>query len=101
MIRLSDWVDITIAEEYGLTPRQLHVLAGIAKGLTNAQIGRHLYLSEDTIKTHAKALYLRLGASDRASAVAMAYDFGIFRTRAARVDRATELQASMTKERAA
>ena len=54
-----------------ITPRQADVLTGLAHGLTNLQIARRLYLSEQTVKTHAKALYRALGARDRAHAVAL------------------------------
>lgn len=87
MIALPEWVDHTLAATYGLTPRQIDILAGCAKGMTNAQIGRALYLSEDTVKTHAKALFRNLRVGDRAAAVAVAYDVGVFRTRAMRVQR--------------
>jgi DNA-binding NarL/FixJ family response regulator len=54
-----------------LTERQRQVLDGMMQGLTNAQIGQALYLSENTIKTHAKGLFKKLGATNRAHAVAI------------------------------
>lgn len=54
-----------------ITPRQADVLTGIHLGLSNLQIGRRFYIAEDTVKTHAKALYRALGAKDRAHAVAL------------------------------
>ena len=86
MIALPDWVDADLASEHGLTRRQLDILAGIAKGWTNTEIGRALFLSDDTVHTHAKALFKRLQVGNRAGAVAMAYDVGILRTRAMRVE---------------
>ena len=55
-----------------LTPRQADVLTGLSLGLSNAEIGRRLYLTEDTVKSHAKRLFDRLGVHDRAGAVAVA-----------------------------
>lgn len=56
-----------------LSGRELQVLQGIARGRTNAEIGRELYLSEDTIKTHNRRLFAKLGARDRAQAVAIGF----------------------------
>jgi DNA-binding NarL/FixJ family response regulator len=60
-----------------LTERELQVLTGMAAGKSNAQIGRDLYLSEDTIKTHARRLFRKLGVGDRAQAVAFGFRSGI------------------------
>jgi DNA-binding NarL/FixJ family response regulator len=59
-----------------LTEREHQVLAGMANGKSNAQIGRDLYLSEDTIKTHARRLFRKLEVGDRAQAVAAGFRFG-------------------------
>ncbi len=92
MIALPDWADADLASDYGITGRQLDILAGIAKGMTNGDIGRALFLSEETVKTHIKGLYraLRLTgrATSRGAAVAIAYDVGLLRTRAMRNERA-------------
>jgi DNA-binding NarL/FixJ family response regulator len=55
----------------------MQVLTGMSQGKSNAQIGRELYLSEDTIKTHARRLFRKLGAKDRAEAVALGFRRGI------------------------
>lgn len=60
-----------------LTERELSVLCSIAEGMSNEQIGRRLCLAENTIKTHTKNLYVKLGARDRAHAVSLAYRVGI------------------------
>jgi DNA-binding NarL/FixJ family response regulator len=62
-----------------LTERELEVLAGMSDGRSNAEIGRALFLSEDTVKTHARRLFRKLGASDRAHAVAIAIRRGLVR----------------------
>jgi DNA-binding NarL/FixJ family response regulator len=62
-----------------LTERELQVLHGMAGGKSNAQIGRELYLSEDTIKTHARRLFRKLGVNDRAQAVASGFRLRLVR----------------------
>ena len=44
-----------------LTKREIEVLVGMSNGRSNAQIGAELYLSEDTVKTHARRLFRKLG----------------------------------------
>ena len=53
------------------------VLEGLAAGMSNAEIGRQMYLSEDTVKTHARRLYRKLDATDRAAAVANGFRWGL------------------------
>jgi DNA-binding NarL/FixJ family response regulator len=59
-----------------LTERELQVLRGMASGRSNAEIGRELYVSEDTVKTHARRLFRKLKARDRAHAVAVGFRSG-------------------------
>lgn len=59
-----------------LTERELQVLRGMAEGKSNAEIGRDLYVSEDTVKTHARRLFRKLSARDRAHAVAVGFRSG-------------------------
>lgn len=60
-----------------LTKREIEVLTGMSNGRSNAQIGADLFLSEDTVKTHARRLFRKLGAADRAQAVAIGLRRGI------------------------
>jgi DNA-binding NarL/FixJ family response regulator len=60
-----------------LTERELQVLCGMADGKSNAEIGRDLFVSEDTVKTHARRLFRKLGARDRAHAVAAGFRTGL------------------------
>lgn len=60
-----------------LTERELQVLTGMSQGKSNAEIGRELYLSEDTIKTHARRLFRKLECHDRAQAVALGFRRGL------------------------
>jgi two-component system nitrate/nitrite response regulator NarL len=53
-----------------LTARELEILALAADGRTGPQIGRELYVSPATVKTHLKNIYEKLGVTDRAAAVA-------------------------------
>ena len=62
-----------------LTERELQVLRGMADGKSNAEIGRELFVSEDTVKTHARRLFRKLGAADRAQAVAIGLRRGFIR----------------------
>lgn len=59
-----------------LTDREQQVLDGMSEGLSNAAIGRELFLSEDTVKTHARRLFRKVGAADRAQAVALGFRWG-------------------------
>jgi DNA-binding NarL/FixJ family response regulator len=59
-----------------LTERELQVLRGMAEGKSNAEIGRDLFVSEDTVKTHARRLFRKLRARDRAHAVAVGFRAG-------------------------
>jgi DNA-binding NarL/FixJ family response regulator len=62
-----------------LTEREMQVLTGMSRGRSNAEIGRELFLSEDTVKTHARRLFRKLGAADRAQAVAIGFRWGLVR----------------------
>jgi len=61
----------TIKAAARLTERELQILRGMTHGYSNGEIGRKLFLSEDTVKTHARRLFQKLGAHDRAHAVAL------------------------------
>ncbi|MDN5939279.1 MAG: response regulator transcription factor [Salinisphaera sp.] len=55
-----------------LTVREMQILEALAEGQSNKQIARTLELAEETVKSHLKKVYEKLGASDRAHAVAIA-----------------------------
>ncbi|MFI7581142.1 response regulator [Kocuria kalidii] len=60
-----------------LTRREREVLVAVAHGLTNAEISRHLFVSDATVKTHVHRIFLKLGISDRAQAVTAAFQSGL------------------------
>ena len=49
----------------------------VARGYSNDEIARHLHLSPETVKTHVKHVYTKLGSRDRAQAVIAAYESGL------------------------
>lgn len=59
------------------TPRERDVLALVASGRTNREVGEELYISEKTVSVHLSRIMAKLGASRRAEAVAIAYDRGL------------------------
>jgi len=79
--RLSDTIPsvgpAAALRRIGLTERELQVLRGMAEGKSNGEIGRELFVSEDTVKTHARRLFRKLGARDRAHAVATGFRTGL------------------------
>lgn len=61
---------VAAAEESPLTPRETEILTLIGQGMSNKAVARHLGISVHTVKFHLEALFDRLGASNRAEAVA-------------------------------
>ena len=56
-------------ESLGITPRELEILALIAEGLSNKEIAARVFVSENTVKTHSKHVFDKLGARRRTQAV--------------------------------
>jgi DNA-binding NarL/FixJ family response regulator len=57
-----------------LTDREREILTLLASGFSNAELAKHLYLSEPTIKTHLTSIFRKLGVRDRVQAVIAAYE---------------------------
>ena len=62
-----------------LTPKELDVLSRVARGLSNKEISKELWLSEQTIKFHLTNIYRKLGVSNRTEATRYAYQHGLVR----------------------
>src|SRR5690606_36067994 len=61
----------------GLTNRQLDVLALLAEGLSNGEIGRRLFLSTRTVDHHVSALLQKLNVGSRVAAARLARDMSL------------------------
>jgi DNA-binding NarL/FixJ family response regulator len=70
---------LTDKDPTALTDRELDVLRQISQGQSTKEVAAHLYLSEETIKTHLKNIFRKLGVHDRAEAVAEAFRRGVVR----------------------
>lgn len=65
-----------------LSDREVEVLDGMRRGLSNRDIGQALGISEHTVKAHVKAVLQKLESADRAEAVARGFEKGLLKTRA-------------------
>lgn len=64
-------------QELGITPRELEILEAMAAGLSNREIAERLFVSENTVKTHAARLFDKLSAKRRTQAVQRAKEAGL------------------------
>jgi DNA-binding NarL/FixJ family response regulator len=60
-----------------LTDREREVLAVVARGLSNADIGRELFMSEATVKAHVSRVLVKLEATNRVQVAILAHDAGL------------------------
>lgn len=63
--------------ELGITPRELEILEAMAAGLSNREIAERLFVSENTVKTHAARVFSKLSARRRTQAIQLAKDVGL------------------------
>lgn len=66
-----------VGSDLGLTPREQEILALIAQGYSNVEIAGEIHLGINTIKTHIRGAYRKIGAANRAEAVAWAIRHGL------------------------
>jgi DNA-binding NarL/FixJ family response regulator len=60
-----------------LTEREREVVVAVAQGLSNAEIGRRLFMSEATVKAHVSRVLAKLGMANRVQAAILAHDAGL------------------------
>src|SRR6202044_2760755 len=61
----------------GITPRELEILALVARGLSNREIATQVFVSENTVKTHCARVFDKLGAARRTQAVQRGKELGL------------------------
>lgn len=67
-----------VPRAYGsLTEKEREVFAAVARGLSNAEVGQLVFLSESTVKTHVGAILRKLGLRDRVQVVVFAHEHGL------------------------
>jgi DNA-binding NarL/FixJ family response regulator len=89
---------ITLAGGEDLTAREREILGLVSDGLTNARIGKELWVTEQTVKFHLSNIYRKLGVSNRTEASRYAYTHGLLRRGAARVSSAPESELASVAE---
>ena len=84
-IHRGEYADVDMSEDRSvgstLTEREREVLALLAQGATNREIAAELYLSFDTIKTHVRKVFTKLGVNNRTQAALVASERGLRRHR--------------------
>lgn len=69
--------DDAARERLGITRRELEILALVARGLSNREIGATLFVSENTVKTHCSRAFDKLGARRRTEAIQRSRELGL------------------------
>lgn len=83
---------------FGVTPRELETLELIAEGLSNREIAERLFVSENTVKTHASRVFGKLGARRRTEAVQIAREARLIPWRAERPGSPERVISGLTSE---
>ena len=68
---------VTVGDPFGLTPRERQVLALVADGATNREIGAQLYMAEKTASVHVSRILAKLDVRSRTEAAAVAHRLGL------------------------
>ncbi|GLZ79885.1 DNA-binding response regulator [Actinorhabdospora filicis] len=63
----------------GLSPREIEILRLLAEGMGNKEIGKRLFITEATVKTHLQRIYAKLGVDTRTAAVTVGVERGVIR----------------------
>ncbi len=66
-----------VEPKWDLTPREVEILRALAGGLSNKQMAKDFWLSDQTIKYHLTNIYRKLGVSSRTEAIRLAYEHGV------------------------
>lgn len=61
----ADHINQTIVKQYGISERELEIITLIIDGLSNQEIAKQLYISPNTVKTHIKNIYAKVGVNNR------------------------------------
>ena len=67
----------TAAKDAGLSERELEILKALARGLSNKQIAKEGWVTEQTVKFHLSNIYRKLGVANRTEATRFAYQHGL------------------------
>jgi DNA-binding NarL/FixJ family response regulator len=68
---------VTAAVASGLTDRELEILKALARGLSNQQIAKEFWVTEQTVKFHLSNIYRKLQVANRTEAARYAYEHGL------------------------
>jgi DNA-binding NarL/FixJ family response regulator len=79
-LHLPDEKKVPDAALATLTARETEVLHMVARGLSNAEVGQQLFVSEATVKTHVGRILTKLSLRDRVQAVVYAYETGLIKS---------------------
>jgi ATP/maltotriose-dependent transcriptional regulator MalT len=72
---------VRVPAECPLSDREVEVLTLVARGASNKEIGKQLWISDATVKTHLTHIFGKLGVNDRTSAATVAFQRGILHLR--------------------
>ena len=65
------------SDDLGLSEREAALLATLARGLSDQEIGKELWITEQTVKFHLRNVYRKLGVENRTQATRIAYEHGL------------------------